>query len=118
MVSVDALQRLRHQRHGERLTDLKRRVQMLHRERGPADAWVGLFGSLARDDWDGLSDVDLLVIAEQRPDAEALAEALLGASLADDVLGLDRVTWQRRLAASPYWRAIAGEALTLAGSRP
>lgn len=118
MVSVDALQRLRHQRHGERLTTLQRQVRVLHRERGPADAWVGLFGSLAREDWDGFSDVDLLVIAEARPDAEALAEALLRAALADDVLGLDRVSWQRRLAASAYWRAIAAEALTLAGSRP
>jgi predicted nucleotidyltransferase len=118
MVSVNALQRLRQQRHGERLTALERQVQLLHRDRGPADAWVALFGSMARDDWDGFSDVDLLVIAEQRPDAEALAEALLSASLADDVLGLDRATWRRRLAASPYRRAIAGEARTLAGARP
>jgi predicted nucleotidyltransferase len=74
---------------------------------------VLLFGSLSRDDWDGLSDVDLLVIAERRFEAEALADALLSACLADDVLAFDRAGWERRCATSPYWQAIARDALPL-----
>jgi predicted nucleotidyltransferase len=49
---------------------------------------VWLFGSLARGDWDAYSDVDLLAIAPSKPAADALADALLSAGRADDVVAL------------------------------
>ncbi len=118
MVSACALQRLRRERQAERLNALQTQVRQQHCEQGPADAWVALFGSMARDDWDGFSDVDLLVVAGRDHDAQGLAASLLNASLADDVLALDRATWLRRVATSPYWRAVAGEARTLSGTKP
>lgn len=113
MVNAEVLQRIRAERNGARLERLRRGVRAVQREHGPANGEVLLFGSLARGDWDGLSDVDLLVIAEERSEAEALADALLSAGLGDDVLAFDRRGWQRRRATSPYWQAIAREALPL-----
>jgi predicted nucleotidyltransferase len=49
---------------------------------------VMLFGSLARGDWDGLSDVDLLAIAPTQEQASQLADALVSAGLGDDVIAL------------------------------
>ena len=65
------------------------------------------FGSQARGDWDGFSDVDLLAIASTQAQASHLAEALLSAGLADDVIALSEARW-RELQASgdPYWAAI------------
>ncbi|MFM9103891.1 MAG: nucleotidyltransferase domain-containing protein, partial [Cyanobium sp.] len=40
-----------------------------------------LFGSLARGDWDGFSDVDLLALAPSQAQASQLADALLSAGL-------------------------------------
>lgn len=71
-----------------------------------------LFGSLARDDWDAYSDVDLLAIAPSQAEADALADALLGARLGDDVLALSQERWrQLRGGDDPYWRAIGRDAL-------
>jgi len=57
---------------------------------------VWLFGSLARGDWDAHSDVDLLALAPDQSAADQLAEALLGAGLADDVIGLSQTRWLQR----------------------
>jgi predicted nucleotidyltransferase len=72
------------------------------------------YGSLARGDWDADSDVDLLAVAPSEAAAAALADALLGARLGDDVLPLTRERWQQLMASDdPYWRAIGREALRL-----
>ena len=75
---------------------------------------VWLFGSLARGDWDAYSDVDLLAIAPSPAEAEALADALLGARLGDDVVPLSQSRWrQLRTSDDPHWRAIGRDALRL-----
>ena len=107
------LQRIRAERHGALMERLRRGIRAVQREHGPTNGEVLLFGSLARGDWDGFTDVDLLVIAEERTEAEALADALLSAGLGDDVLAFDRRGWERRCATSPQWQAIAREALPL-----
>ena len=73
-----------------------------------------LFGSLARGTWDAYSDVDLLAIAPSQVAADALADALLGARLGDDVLALSQERWQQlKQGDDPYWQAIGRDALRL-----
>lgn len=77
-------------------------------------ARVLLFGSLARGDWDGLSDVDLLAIAATQTQASHLADALLAAGLGDDVIALSEARWQQLQASGdPYWAAIGRDAWAL-----
>ena len=52
------------------------------------------FDWLARGDWDGFSDVDLLAIALTASQANNLADALLGNGIADDVIALTQADWQ------------------------
>lgn len=91
-----------------RLADLARAVaEMLPHHPGGS---VWLFGSLARGDWDGFSDVDLLAAAR------ALAEDLLAQGLADDAIALDEWRWgQLRDGDDPYWHVIGAEAIRLGG---
>ena len=73
-----------------------------------------LFGSWARGDWDGFSDVDVLAVAPNRSQASALADAVLDQEMADDVLALTEQEWQeRRTGNDPYWRAIGRDAVRL-----
>jgi predicted nucleotidyltransferase len=75
---------------------------------------VLLFGSRARGDWDGCSDTDLLVVADTQQQAEAVADALLGAGLGADVVALSRGRWQTMASSdSPHWRRICREARPL-----
>jgi predicted nucleotidyltransferase len=89
MVSSAALLRIRKARHALRMAQLEEGIRTVAQATAARSCRVLLFGSLARNDWDGLSDVDLLVIA------------------------LDQTTWERRCASSPYWQAIAREARPL-----
>ena len=62
-----------------------------------------LFGSWARGDWDGFSDVDVLAVAPNRSQASELADAVLDLGMADDVLALTELEWQeRRNGDDPY----------------
>lgn len=75
---------------------------------------VWLFGSLARGDWDGFSDTDLLVVAANQNDAERAAERLGEALVGDDVLAIDQDLWQAMASSpSPHWRAIRAQAIRL-----
>ena len=47
------------------------------------------YGSLARGDWDGFSDIDLLVVAANQDAAERVADQLIEALVGDDVLAID-----------------------------
>ena len=77
-------------------------------------ASVLLFGSLARGDWDGLSDVDLLALAPTQAQASELADALLSAGLGDDVIALSEARWQQLQASGdPYWSAIRADSMAL-----
>jgi predicted nucleotidyltransferase len=69
---------------------------------GPNDCSVWLYscgeacgyGSLARGDWDGFSDIDLLVVAANQDAAERAADQLIEALVDDDVLAIDQGRWQ------------------------
>jgi hypothetical protein len=113
MVSSVALLRIRQARHALRLAQLEEGIRAVAQASDARSCRVLLFGSLARNDWDGLSDVDLLVIAVRRTDGEAFGGALVQACVADDVLARARTTWERRCASAPYWQAIAREARPL-----
>ena len=77
-------------------------------------ARVLLFGSLARGDWDGFSDVDLLAVAPTQAQASQLADALVSAGLGDDVIALSSARWQQLQASGdPYWSAIHCDAVPL-----
>ena len=76
--------------------------QRLHDTLGPNDCSVWLYscgeafgyGSLARGDWDGFSDTDLLVVAANQAKAELAADQLAAALVGDDVLAIDLERWQ------------------------
>ena len=53
--------------------------QRLRDTLGQNDCSVWLFGSLARGDWDGFSDTDLLVVAGNQDEAERAADQLMEA---------------------------------------
>lgn len=55
---------------------------------------IHLFVSRARGDWNGLSDTDLLVVADSKREAESWADQLLDGGLAQDVIGLDKEALQ------------------------
>ena len=109
MASLAAIRTARRQ---ERLSALRQGAATTAVAWTNAEIW--LFGSLARGDWDAYSDVDLLAIAPNQQQADALADALLEARLGDDVLALTHERWhQLRNSDDPYWRAIGRDALRL-----
>ena len=61
---------------------------------GPNVCNVWLFVSLARGDWDGFSDTDLLVVAADKDAAERVADQLAAALVRDDVLAINHKRWQ------------------------
>ena len=72
------------------------------------------YGSLARGDWDGFSDTDLLVVAANQDAAERAADQLIAALVGDDVLAIDQGRWQAMdRSPSPHWRAIRAQAIRL-----
>jgi predicted nucleotidyltransferase len=88
--------------------------QRLRDTLGPQICSVWLFGSLARGDWDGFSDTDLLVVAANQDEAERAADQLGEALVGDDVLAIDHERWQAMASSpSPHWRAIRAQAIRL-----
>ena len=77
---------IRRRKQAERLSALQQQANVALGEQPGGSLW--LFGSWARDDWDGFSDVDVLALTEQE--------------------------WQeRRNGDAPYWRAIGRDAVRL-----
>ena len=96
---------IRLRRQAERLSALQQQADLVLSEQPSGSLW--LFGSWARGDWDGFSDVDVLAVAPNRVQASGLADAVLRHGMADDVLALTEQEWQeRRNGNDPYWRAI------------
>jgi uncharacterized protein len=109
---MPSLAAIREQRHSARLRALRVGAAEVATSQPGGEVW--LFGSMARGNWDGCSDVDLLAIAPSQQQADALADALLEARLGDDVLALSQERWrQLRSGDDPYWRAIGRDALRL-----
>ena len=77
---------IRRRKQAERLSALQQQANVVLGEQPGGSLW--LFGSWARGDWDGFSDVDVLALTEQE--------------------------WQeRRKGNDPYWRAIGRDAVRL-----
>ena len=108
---LSPFERLRQRERERRLTLLR---EQLHQALGAADCTIWLFGSLARGNWDGFSDTDLLVVADSEAAAEHWADQLRQALVGDDVLALPSDRWQAMASSSsPHWRAIRRQALQL-----
>jgi predicted nucleotidyltransferase len=102
---------LRRRERQRRITALRQR---LRDTLGTNDCSVWLFGSLARGDWDGFSDIDLLVVGTNQDAAERAADQLIEALVGDDVLAIDHERWQAMAnSPSPHWRAIRAQAIRL-----
>ena len=97
---MTSFQDLRQRRHAQWLTELKQQIYV--------------FGSRARGDWDGLSDTDLLVVADSKGEAERWADQLIDGGVAQDVIGLDQEAWHN-LPNHPsvIWRHVARDAQPL-----
>jgi hypothetical protein len=108
-------------RRRERDRRIARLRQRLRYTLGPNDCSVWLYscgafgyGSLARGDWDGFSDTDLLVVAANQDAAERAADQLMEALVGDDVLAIDQERWQAMgNSPSPHGRAIRAQAIRL-----
>jgi predicted nucleotidyltransferase len=102
---------LRRRERQRRIAALRQR---LRDTLGTNDCSVWLFGSLARGDWDGFSDIDLLVVAANQDAAERAADQLMEALVGDDVLAIDHERWHSMARSpSPHWRAIRAQAICL-----
>ena len=107
-----SVQEIRQRLRKQRIESLRSTIETLLVGRAGAEVW--LFGSLARGDWDARSDVDLLAVAPDQSAADELAEALLGAGRADDVIGLSQGHWlERQRGDDPWWRGICRDAICL-----
>ena len=103
---------IRRRKQAERLSALQQQADVVLGAQPGGSLW--LFGSWARGDWDGFSDVDVLAVASNRDQASGLADAVLRHGMADDVLALTEQEWQeRRNGDDPYWRAIGRDAVRL-----
>ena len=85
---------IRRRKQAERLSRLHQQASLVLAEQPGGSLW--LFGSWARGDWDGFSDVDVLAVAPNRSQARELADAVLEKGMADDVLALTEQEWQER----------------------
>ena len=110
---------LRRRERERRISALRQR---LRDTLGPNDCSVWLYscgeafgyGSLARGDWDGFSDTDLLVVAANQDAAERAVDQLMEALVGDDLLTIDQERWQAMARfPSPHWRAIRAQAIRL-----
>ena len=83
-------------------------------QRFEADLLERVQGAMARGDWDGRSDTDLLVVADSQEVADGLADALLDAGCGADVIALSRASWGAMATSdSPHWRGIHQQARQL-----
>ncbi|MCP9806736.1 nucleotidyltransferase domain-containing protein [Cyanobium sp. T1B-Tous] len=117
MAALSTLGRIRQARHESWLADLRRKTEEVGQacvKQGIGIEQVLLFGSRARGDFDGHSDVDLIAVGTTQQDAEAVADALADAHLGDDLIAMSRESWQRKARAShPTWRATFSEAVPI-----
>ena len=117
MVQLSQLARIRQERHQAWLEQMRSRCHAVGDaciKHGVAIEQVLLFGSRARGDFDGYSDIDLIAVGKTQIDAEAVADALADAHLGDDLIAMSKQDWQQKAESqSPSWRAIFAEAVIL-----
>ena len=105
---------LKAKKHHEKLSLLGASVkEIVHREKMEPQ-YVILFGSYARGDFNGFSDVDLIVVDHNRDQADRLACSIQEQGLADDVLTLNSEEWnQKKKSNSFFWKSILQESICL-----
>ncbi len=117
MVQLSQLARIRQERHQAWLEQMRSRCHAVGDaclSHGVGIEQVLLFGSRARGDFDGYSDIDLIAVGKTQIDAEAVADALADAHLGDDLIAMSKQDWQQKAESqSPSWRAIFAEAVIL-----
>ena len=117
MVQLSQLAHIRQERHQAWLEQMRSRCHAVGDaciNHGVAIEQVLLFGSRARGDFDGYSDIDLIAVGKTQIDAEAVADALADAHLGDDLIAMSKQDWlQKAESQSPSWRAIFAEAVIL-----
>ena len=73
-----------------------------------------LFKSYARGDFNGISDLDLIVVDHNRDQTERLACSIQEQGLEDDVLTLNSEEWnQKKNSNSFFWKSILQERICL-----
>ena len=109
-----SIKELKAKKHHEKLSLLRASVkEIVHREKMEPQ-FVILFGSYARGDFNGFSDVDLIVVDHNRDQAERLACSIQEQGLADDVLTLNSEEWsQKKKSDSFFWKSILQESICL-----
>jgi len=111
---LEALRRQRHARWLAAFTSSLVKVIGAHAQPGDEPIEMILFGSRARGDWDGYSDVDLLVVAGDQAVADLWADRLLEAGIGSDVVPVSRICWQSWVdSPSPHWRAVRSQGIPL-----
>ena len=70
---------IRRRKQAERLKGLHQQASLVLAKQPGGSLW--LFGSWARGDWDGFSDVDVLAVAPNRGQASACSATLRACSL-------------------------------------
>ena len=117
MVQLSQLARIRQESHRAWLKQMRSRCHAVGDaclSHGVGIEQVLLFGSRARGDFDGYSDIDLIAVGKTQIDAEAVADALADAHLGDDLIAMSKQDWlQKAESQSPSWRAIFAEAVIL-----
>ena len=109
-----SIKELKAKKHHEKLSLLRASVkEIVHREM-MAPQYVLLFGSYARGDFNGFSDVDLIVVDHNRDQADRLACSIHEEGLADDALTLSSVECnQKKKSDSFFWKSIFKESICL-----
>jgi len=117
MVQLSQLARIRQESHRAWLEQMRSRCHAVGDaclSHGVGIEQVLLFGSRARGDFDGYSDIDLIAVGKTQIDAEAVADAIADAHLGDDLIAMSKQDWlQKAESQSPSWRAIFAEAVIL-----
>ncbi len=113
---LEALRRRRHASCLDAFTERLQRFVAAGTPLGDGAIEVHLFGSMSRGDWDGYSDVDFLLVAEDQASAERWADRLLKAGFGSDVVAMSRSRWEGvSWSPFPHWRAVPTQAIRLLG---
>ena len=113
-VKSRSIKELKAKKHHEKLSLLRASVKEIVNREKMEPQFVILFGSYARGDFNGFSDVDLIVVDQNRDQADRLACSIQEQGLADDVLTLNSVEWnQKKKSDSLFWKSILQESICL-----
>ena len=109
-----SIKELKAKKHHEKLSLLRASVKEIVNREKMEPQFVILFGSYARGDFNGFSDVYLIVVDQNRDQADRLTCSIQEQGLADDVLTLNSEEWnQKKKSDSFFWKSILQKYLAL-----